>query len=112
MSSPIAGSGHKPNFVPTSPLVLIRQFLKFVLTPTTLSRPGCSCFHVLDWFPRVSRSFAVRSASVVGLCGVADDVESDKTAAPNLLKGQVMKLSKGKANPALVGEILERKLRN
>ena len=26
-------------------------------------------------------------------------------------KGQVMKLSKGKANPALVGEILERKLK-
>jgi len=29
----------------------------------------------------------------------------------NSLKGQVMKLSKGKANPALVGEILERKLK-
>jgi Asp-tRNA(Asn)/Glu-tRNA(Gln) amidotransferase B subunit len=28
----------------------------------------------------------------------------------NLLKAQVMKLSKGKANPALAGEILERKL--
>jgi len=26
------------------------------------------------------------------------------------LKGQVMKLSKGKANPAVVGEILEKKL--
>jgi aspartyl-tRNA(Asn)/glutamyl-tRNA(Gln) amidotransferase subunit B len=29
----------------------------------------------------------------------------------NFLKGQVMKLSKGKANPGLAGEILERKLR-
>jgi aspartyl-tRNA(Asn)/glutamyl-tRNA(Gln) amidotransferase subunit B len=34
-----------------------------------------------------------------------------KVAALNSLKGQVMKLSKGKANPALVGEILERKLK-
>jgi aspartyl-tRNA(Asn)/glutamyl-tRNA(Gln) amidotransferase subunit B len=33
-------------------------------------------------------------------------------AALNSLKGQVMKLSKGKANPALVGEILERKLKS
>jgi aspartyl-tRNA(Asn)/glutamyl-tRNA(Gln) amidotransferase subunit B len=31
-------------------------------------------------------------------------------AALNHLKGQVMKLSKGKANPNLVGEILVRKL--
>jgi Asp-tRNA(Asn)/Glu-tRNA(Gln) amidotransferase B subunit len=29
----------------------------------------------------------------------------------SFLKGQVMKLSKGKANPALAGEILERKLK-
>jgi len=29
----------------------------------------------------------------------------------NFLKGQVMKLSKGKANPGVVGEILERKLK-
>ncbi|MCL4790089.1 MAG: hypothetical protein KJ070_25455 [Verrucomicrobia bacterium] len=29
----------------------------------------------------------------------------------DFLKGQVMKLSKGNANPALVGEILERKLK-
>ena len=39
------------------------------------------------------------------------DFKAGKTAALNFLKGQVMKLSKGKANPALVGEILERKLR-
>jgi hypothetical protein len=32
-------------------------------------------------------------------------------AAPNFLKDQVMRLSKGKANPNLVGEILERKLK-
>ncbi len=44
--------------------------------------------------------------------GPANDFKSGKTAALNFLKGQVMKLSKGKANPALVGEILERKLRN
>ena len=34
-----------------------------------------------------------------------------KVAALNFLKGQVMKLSKGKANPALAGEILEKKLK-
>jgi aspartyl-tRNA(Asn)/glutamyl-tRNA(Gln) amidotransferase subunit B len=39
------------------------------------------------------------------------DYMAGKVAALNSLKGQVMKLSKGKANPALVGEILERKLK-
>jgi aspartyl-tRNA(Asn)/glutamyl-tRNA(Gln) amidotransferase subunit B len=43
--------------------------------------------------------------------GPANDFKSGKVAALNFLKGQVMKLSKGKANPALVGEILEKKLR-
>jgi aspartyl-tRNA(Asn)/glutamyl-tRNA(Gln) amidotransferase subunit B len=43
--------------------------------------------------------------------GPAADFKGGKTAALNFLKGQVMKLSKGKANPALVGEILERKLK-
>src|ERR1041385_7846807 len=43
--------------------------------------------------------------------GPAADFKAGKAAALNFLKGQVMKLSKGKANPALVGEILERKLR-
>ena len=39
------------------------------------------------------------------------DYRAGKSAALNFLKGQVMKLSKGKANPNLVGEILERKLK-
>jgi len=39
------------------------------------------------------------------------DYKSGKVAALNFLKGQVMKLSKGKANPNLVGEILEKKLK-
>lgn len=39
------------------------------------------------------------------------DYKAGKLAALNSLKGQVMKLSKGKANPTLVGEILERKLK-
>jgi aspartyl-tRNA(Asn)/glutamyl-tRNA(Gln) amidotransferase subunit B len=39
------------------------------------------------------------------------DYKAGKVAALNALKGQVMKLSKGKANPALVGEILEKKLK-
>ncbi|HNQ88342.1 MAG TPA: Asp-tRNA(Asn)/Glu-tRNA(Gln) amidotransferase subunit GatB [Verrucomicrobiota bacterium] len=37
------------------------------------------------------------------------DYRAGKAAALNFLKGQVMKLSKGKANPALVGEILARR---
>jgi len=43
--------------------------------------------------------------------GPANDFRSGKAAALNFLKGQVMKLSKGKANPALAGEILEKKLK-
>ena len=43
--------------------------------------------------------------------GPAADFKAGKVAALNFLKGQVMKLSKGKANPALVGEVLERKLK-
>ena len=39
------------------------------------------------------------------------DFRAGNEAAINFLKGQVMKLSKGKANPQLVGEILLRKLR-
>lgn len=38
------------------------------------------------------------------------DYKSGKEAALNFLKGQVMKLSKGKANPSVVGEILAKKL--
>jgi aspartyl-tRNA(Asn)/glutamyl-tRNA(Gln) amidotransferase subunit B len=41
----------------------------------------------------------------------AADFRAGKAAALNFLKGQVMKLSKGKANPNVVGEILERKLK-
>jgi aspartyl-tRNA(Asn)/glutamyl-tRNA(Gln) amidotransferase subunit B len=43
--------------------------------------------------------------------GPVSDYKAGKTAALNFLKGQVMKLSKGKANPNLAGEILERKLK-
>jgi aspartyl-tRNA(Asn)/glutamyl-tRNA(Gln) amidotransferase subunit B len=38
------------------------------------------------------------------------DFKAGNAASLNFLKGQVLKLSQGKANPALVGEILERKL--
>ncbi|MBI4664485.1 MAG: Asp-tRNA(Asn)/Glu-tRNA(Gln) amidotransferase subunit GatB [Verrucomicrobia bacterium] len=48
--------------------------------------------------------------AIAGNPKVADDYRAGKAAALNFLKGQVMKLSKGKANPSLVGEILERKL--
>jgi aspartyl-tRNA(Asn)/glutamyl-tRNA(Gln) amidotransferase subunit B len=43
--------------------------------------------------------------------GPVSDYKSGKTVALNFLKGQVMKLSKGKANPAVVGEILEQKMK-
>ncbi|HEX8280365.1 MAG TPA: hypothetical protein VF551_03230, partial [Chthoniobacterales bacterium] len=42
----------------------------------------------------------------------AADFRAGNAASLNFLKGQVMKLSKGKANPQLVGEILERKLKD
>ena len=38
------------------------------------------------------------------------DFKAGQAASLNFLKGQVMKLSGGKANPQMVGEILERKL--
>ena len=42
--------------------------------------------------------------------GPVADFKAGIVSALNFLKGQVMKLSKGKANPALAGEILEKKL--
>jgi aspartyl-tRNA(Asn)/glutamyl-tRNA(Gln) amidotransferase subunit B len=39
------------------------------------------------------------------------DFKAGNLASLNFLKGQVMKLSKGKANPQLAGEILEKKLK-
>ena len=40
--------------------------------------------------------------------GSADDFRNGKAAALNFLKGQVMKVSRGKANPQMVGELLEK----
>jgi aspartyl-tRNA(Asn)/glutamyl-tRNA(Gln) amidotransferase subunit B len=59
------------------------------------------------------------SGAIEGFCdqaiaanpGPVADFKAGKEAALNFLKGQVMKLSKGKANPNLVGEILARKLK-
>ena len=48
---------------------------------------------------------------IVANPGPVSDFRNGKVAALNFLKGQVMKLSKGRANPNLVGEILERKLK-
>lgn len=44
--------------------------------------------------------------------GPAADFRAGRVAALNFLKGQVMKVSKGKANPGLVGEMLEQKLKS
>ena len=43
--------------------------------------------------------------------GPAADFRAGKVAALNFLKGQVMKISKGKVNPGLAGQILEQKLK-
>ena len=43
--------------------------------------------------------------------GPAFDFKAGKLAALNFLKGRVMKVSNGKANPGVVGEMLERKLK-
>jgi aspartyl-tRNA(Asn)/glutamyl-tRNA(Gln) amidotransferase subunit B len=43
--------------------------------------------------------------------GPAGDYRAGKVAALNFLKGQVMKASKGKANPQLAGETLDRILK-
>jgi aspartyl-tRNA(Asn)/glutamyl-tRNA(Gln) amidotransferase subunit B len=59
------------------------------------------------------------AAAIEALCdqalaahpGPVADYKAGKAAALNFLKGQVMKLSKGKANPNLAGEILEKKLK-
>jgi aspartyl-tRNA(Asn)/glutamyl-tRNA(Gln) amidotransferase subunit B len=64
---------------------------------------------------QVSDSSAIEKLCVEAIAanpGPAADFKAGKAAALNFLKGQVMKLSKGKANPALVGEILEKKLRS
>ncbi|MBI3415254.1 MAG: Asp-tRNA(Asn)/Glu-tRNA(Gln) amidotransferase subunit GatB [Verrucomicrobia bacterium] len=44
--------------------------------------------------------------------GPAADFKAGKAAALNFLKGQVMKISKGQANPAMAGEVLERRLKS
>jgi aspartyl-tRNA(Asn)/glutamyl-tRNA(Gln) amidotransferase subunit B len=59
------------------------------------------------------------AAAIEALCDrvIADnpkpaaDFKAGNAASLNFLKGQVMKLSKGTANPTVVGEMLERKLK-
>jgi aspartyl-tRNA(Asn)/glutamyl-tRNA(Gln) amidotransferase subunit B len=59
------------------------------------------------------------SAAIEGLCDQViaanpkpvADFRAGNAASLNFLKGRVMKLSQGKANPGLAGEILERKLK-
>ncbi len=47
---------------------------------------------------------------IAGNPKVVEDYRGGKQASINFLKGQVMKLSRGKANPNMVGEILEKLL--
>ena len=53
---------------------------------------------------------ALAEEVIVANPGPAADFKAGKLTALNFLKGQVMKLSKGKANPQLAGEILQKKL--
>ena len=59
----------------------------------------------------VSELEALCDAAIAANPKPAADFRSGNAASLNFLKGQVMKLSKGKANPQLAGEILERKLK-
>jgi aspartyl-tRNA(Asn)/glutamyl-tRNA(Gln) amidotransferase subunit B len=54
---------------------------------------------------------ALVEQAIAGNAKSVADYKAGNEAAINFLKGQVMKLSKGKANPQLVTEILERKLK-
>jgi aspartyl-tRNA(Asn)/glutamyl-tRNA(Gln) amidotransferase subunit B len=54
---------------------------------------------------------ALCDQAIAAHAGPVADYKAGKAAALNFLKGQVMKLSQGKANPSKVGEILERKLK-
>jgi aspartyl-tRNA(Asn)/glutamyl-tRNA(Gln) amidotransferase subunit B len=49
---------------------------------------------------------------IAGNAKVVEDFRGGKAAAFKFLVGQVMKLSKGKANPQMAGEMLQRKLSN
>ncbi len=62
---------------------------------------------------QVSDSGAIEALADQAIAGnpkSVADYKAGNQAALNFLKGQVMKLSKGKANPQLAGEILVRKL--
>jgi aspartyl-tRNA(Asn)/glutamyl-tRNA(Gln) amidotransferase subunit B len=41
-----------------------------------------------------------------------EEYKAGKTMVINFLKGQAMKLSKGKANPQVIGEVLEKLLKS
>ena len=58
-------------------------------------------------------ALTVMSATIQVIAASAKAVaeyQAGKVQAINSIKGQVMKLSQGKANPQVVGEILARKL--
>ena len=104
---------------PTVIEVVAYEFYRFA--PDGIGLTGVTC-GIDDWRPaefekglaQVSDTGAIEKfcdEAIAANPGPANDFKAGKVAALNFLKGQVMKLSKGKANPALVGEILERKLR-
>lgn len=53
---------------------------------------------------------ALCEQAIVANPKAVEEYKAGKLASINFLKGQVMRLSKGKANPAIVGEVLEKQL--
>ncbi|MFL6595974.1 MAG: Asp-tRNA(Asn)/Glu-tRNA(Gln) amidotransferase GatCAB subunit B, partial [Chthoniobacterales bacterium] len=65
----------------------------------------------LEQLSDISALEAICDQVIVANPKPAADFRAGNATSLNFLKGQVMKLSKGKANPQLAGEILERKLK-
>jgi aspartyl-tRNA(Asn)/glutamyl-tRNA(Gln) amidotransferase subunit B len=55
----------------------------------------------------VDEAFAANAQAVADALG---DNERKAKAAPGFLRGQVMKISQGKADPKMVGELIEKKI--
>jgi aspartyl-tRNA(Asn)/glutamyl-tRNA(Gln) amidotransferase subunit B len=112
-----------PNPFPTSEMLNIAALIQNNTINTSIAqqklipemiRTRKSSAVVVQQYAQVSDTGAIEKfcdEAIAANPGPAADFKSGKAAALNFLKGQVMKLSKGKANPALAGEILEKKLK-
>lgn len=124
--SALSSSGLPIEECPLQPEVL-RELAALVDAGTISSRQGKEVFAEMfvsgksagvivreRGMEQVSDTGAIESLAAAVIAehpGPAEDFRSGKEAALNFLKGQVMKRSKGKANPQLAGDILARLLR-